>query len=83
MFLNTGNLLSFWYKNNQYSNDKLSGDLENIKAYYLNHGYINFKVNSVQVQLSEDKKYVYIICLYHIYYFSLSVNIYNYGLMDK
>jgi outer membrane protein insertion porin family len=60
MFLNNGSLFSFWYKNNQYSNDKLSGDLENIRAYYLNHGYINFKINSIQVQLSEDKKQVYI-----------------------
>jgi outer membrane protein insertion porin family len=60
MFLNTGSLLSFWYKNNQYSNDKLSGDLENIKAYYLNNGYINFKINSIQIQLSDDKKQVYI-----------------------
>ena len=47
MFLTTGNWLSWWYKDNQYSNDKLSGDVENIKAFYLNQGYINFKVSSL------------------------------------
>lgn len=60
MFLNTGNFLSFWYKDNQYSSDKLSGDIEKIRAFYLNQGYIDFRINSVQVQLSPDKKSVYI-----------------------
>lgn len=60
IFLTTGNLLSWWYKDNQYSSDKLSGDLETIRNFYLNQGYINFKINSVQVQLSADKKSVYI-----------------------
>lgn len=60
MFLTTGNLLSWWYKDNQYSNDKLSGDIETVRTFYLNQGYINFKINSVQVQLSPDKTSVYI-----------------------
>lgn len=60
MFLNTGNWLSWWYKDNQYSSDKLSGDIEAIRSYYLNRGYINYKINSIQVQLSPDKKSVYI-----------------------
>lgn len=60
MFLNTGNWLSWWYKDNQYSSDKLSGDIETIRSYYLNRGYINFKINSVQVQLTPNKKSVYI-----------------------
>lgn len=60
MFLTTGNVLSWWYKDNQYSSDKLNGDIEAIKSYYLNHGYINFKVDSVQVQLTPDKKHIYL-----------------------
>ncbi|MCE3268289.1 MAG: bamA [Burkholderiales bacterium] len=60
IFLTTGNWLSWWYKDNQYSSDKLSGDLETVRNFYLNQGYINFKINSVQVQLSADKKSVYI-----------------------
>lgn len=60
MYLNTGNWLSWWYKDNQYSGDKLSGDIEAIRAFYLNQGYINFRINSIQVQLSADRKSVYI-----------------------
>lgn len=60
MFLNTGNLLSFWYKDNQYASDKLNGDLEKIRSQYLNHGFLNFKINSVQVQLNSDKTAVII-----------------------
>ena len=60
MYLTTGNILSWWYKDNQYSSDKLSGDIEAIKSYYLNNGYVAFKINSIQVQLTPDKKSVYI-----------------------
>lgn len=58
MFLSMGNMMSWWYKDNQYSSDKLSGDLETIKSFYLNNGYIDFKINSIQVQLSSNKKKV-------------------------
>ncbi len=60
MFLTTGNWLSFWYKDNQYSSDKLAGDLEKIRAFYLNQGYIDFRLNSVQVQLTPNKKSVFL-----------------------
>ena len=60
MFLDTGNWLSFWFKDNQYSSDKLAGDIEKIRAFYLNQGYIDFRLNSVQVQLAPNKKAVYI-----------------------
>ena len=60
MFLGSGNMLSFWYKDNQYSSDKLAGDIEKIRAFYLNQGYIDFRLNSIQVQLTPDKKSVYI-----------------------
>ncbi len=61
MFLNTGNWLSWWYKDNQYSSDKLTADIENIKAFYLMNGFINFQILSVQVQLSGNKDEVYLI----------------------
>ncbi len=60
MFLNTSNILSFWYKDDQYSNDKLSSDFDAIRALYLNNGYIDFKIISSQVQLSYDKQDVYL-----------------------
>ncbi len=61
MFLNTGNWMSWWYKDNQYSSDKLAGDLETIRAFYLNQGYIDFRINSIQVQITPDKKSIYIV----------------------
>ncbi len=60
MYLTTGNWLSWWFKDNQYSSDKLAGDIEKVRAFYLNQGYIDFRLNSIQVQLTPDKKSVYI-----------------------
>lgn len=60
MYLNTGNWLSWWHKDNEYSSNKLSADMEKIRSYYLDRGYINFKINFMQVQLTPDKKFVYI-----------------------
>ena len=33
MYLTTGNWLSWWFKDNQYSSDKLAGDIEKIRAF--------------------------------------------------
>lgn len=60
IFLTTGNWMSWWYKDNQYSSDKLAGDLETIRSFYLNQGYIDFRFNSIQVQLTPDKDSIYI-----------------------
>lgn len=60
IYLTTGNWMSWWYKDNQYSSDKLAGDLETIRSFYLNQGYIDFRFNSVQVQLTPDKQSIYI-----------------------
>jgi outer membrane protein insertion porin family len=50
----------FWTKDDQYSREKLSGDLEKIRSYYQDRGYIDANVESTQVSISEDKRDIYI-----------------------
>ncbi|SMF96362.1 Beta-barrel assembly machine subunit BamA [Methylomagnum ishizawai] len=58
--LSTGNLLSFYTKNDQYSKQKLGADLERLRSYYLDRGHINFQIESTQVAITPDKKEIYI-----------------------
>ena len=56
----TSNWLSWYSQNDQYSKEKLNGDLEILKSYYLNRGYVDADIESVQVTISDDKKNIYI-----------------------
>lgn len=58
--LSTSNLISFYTKNDQYSKQKLAGDLETLRSYYLDRGYINFAIESTQVAITPDKKDIYV-----------------------
>jgi outer membrane protein insertion porin family len=60
MELSTPNWLSWYTKRDQYSRQKLSADLETVRSYYLNRGYLDFKIDSVQVSISPDKRDIFV-----------------------
>ncbi|WP_434777156.1 outer membrane protein assembly factor BamA [Neisseria sp. Ec49-e6-T10] len=60
MSLTTGGMFTWISGSNQYSKQKLSADLEKIKALYQNNGYLEFNLDSTQVELSPDKADIYL-----------------------
>jgi len=54
--LTTSGWLTWYTKNDRYSRSKLNADLETMRAYYQNRGYLEFAVESTQVTISPDKQ---------------------------
>ncbi|MDO8464324.1 MAG: outer membrane protein assembly factor BamA [Gallionella sp.] len=60
MKLSTPDWMSWFSKDDQYSKQKLSADMETMRSFYMDNGYLEFNINSTQVSITPDKKDIYI-----------------------
>ncbi|MDO8927095.1 MAG: outer membrane protein assembly factor BamA [Sideroxyarcus sp.] len=60
MQLTTPGWFSWYSKNDQYSKQKLSADMESLRTFYMNSGYMDFNIESTQVSISPDKNDIFI-----------------------
>ena len=56
----TSNWLSWYKRDDQYSREKLSGDIEKLNSWYMDRGYVDFSLDSTQVAISPDRKDMYL-----------------------
>lgn len=58
--LTEGSILSVFTNDNKYTKEKLESDLENLESFYKDRGYLQFRLDSSQVSISEDLEELFI-----------------------
>jgi outer membrane protein insertion porin family len=61
----TGGWLSWYTKSDRYARSKLNADLETLRSYYLQRGYLDFRIDSTQVAISPDKQKISLVVNVH------------------
>lgn len=49
-----------WFANDQYSREALAGDIERLRSFYLDRGYVDFNLESSQVSIGPEKNEIFI-----------------------
>ncbi|XZG68858.1 outer membrane protein assembly factor BamA [Chitinibacteraceae bacterium HSL-7] len=60
MALTTPGWMTWYTRSDQYSKPKLQADIEALKNFYLDRGYIEFSVDSTQVAIADDREAIYL-----------------------
>jgi len=58
--LKISNFWTYFGSSDEYAREKLVGDLESLRSYYMDQGYADFSIDSTQVAVSPDHNSVYI-----------------------
>src|SRR5690625_5023430 len=65
MELTTSGFMTWYTATDRYSREKLEGDLERIRSYYLDRGYLEFNSEPPQVTISPDREQIFITFTLH------------------
>jgi outer membrane protein insertion porin family len=58
--LRTPGWLTWYTKHDRYSREKLSADLESLRSFYQNRGYLDFSIESTEISITPDRRDIYI-----------------------